>query len=56
MKNRIISRLDDISHALLDGYIDAQRPGWGRLQHLQWRLCNAYDHSLDSTISPWPPS
>lgn len=34
-------RLDLVSHRLLDGYINAQRLGWGRLQLWQYHLCNA---------------
>lgn len=41
MSARILLALDAASHRLLDGYIDAQRLGWGPLQHLQWHLCNA---------------
>lgn len=38
---RTLILFDRTLHVLLDGYINAQRPGWARLQHWQWRLCNA---------------
>lgn len=45
MTSRLLEHLDTFLHRALDGYINAQRPGWGTLQLLQWHICNAYERA-----------
>lgn len=45
MKARLLGAADTTSHALLDPYIRAALPGWGRIQLWQHRLCDAYERA-----------
>lgn len=46
-KAHVLEALDAASHRLLDPYINAQLPGWGRLQLWQYRLCCAMCNTWD---------
>lgn len=48
MITNFLECLDAALHRALDGYINAQRPGWGRAQLAQWHVCNAYTRRAGS--------
>lgn len=45
--HRALGHVDTLLHWALDGYINAQRPGWGLLQLAQWHVCQAYENRAD---------
>lgn len=47
MRFWVVETVDTATHWLLDGYIDRKLPGWGVLQHIQWKICNAFEYELE---------
>lgn len=44
---KLLWKADSLCHKLLDGYIDNQRLGWGKVQLWQNNLCNYYEEKAE---------